>query len=352
MSRKYKKFDETEFMPKNYDDQSRKILPNDFESSVEVFSANDIENVVVKARTRRKASFSFAHIFVLVICCATFIYSAVMLINWKISTSAAEDFYSELQNIFNRESAVEPPKTLVKSPSSVSLTDILSGHGNDTAFIPPEKLSYFEEMLTKLGRIRAIAARPNDVYGWIKVSGTASIDYPIMKTTDNDYYLKKLPNGTTSSSGSIFADFRTEDYILDNRHVVIYGHNMGDGSMFRDLRYFYWPSKVLSKYVNTEVEIITETGIYIYRVFSMYTTTSGDYYIDYEFSGDQDYVNFLQSRYDKNLFYGYPEAEKMAKYIAPDTKLLTLSTCTSNHLDPNERFVLHCVLVEAIEPEY
>ena len=84
----------------------------------------------------------------------------------------------------------------------------------------------------------------------------------------------------------------------------------------------------------------------------MYTTTSGDYYIDYEFSGDRDYVNFLQSRYDKNLFYGYPEAEKMAKYIAPDTKLLTLSTCTSNHLDPNERFVLHCVLVEAIEPEY
>lgn len=351
MKKKYLKFEDTENIGGEQHINTDAQLPSGFAESVEVFSANDVDNVTVIPRKRRKASFSVAQAVVLVICAVTFAFSSVMLVKWKLTTDKADSFYDVLQNIFNSQSAVSLPNALYKSASAVCLSDMLSGKGNDIIFISPEKLTHFEEMLTKLERIRAIAARAKDVYGWVKVSDTASIDYPIMRTSNNEYYLTKLPDGTTSSSGSIFADYRTENYILNNRHVVLYGHNMADGSMFRDLRYFYWPSKVLSKYKNTKVEIITDDGIYIYKVFSMYTATSGNNYTRYSFSDDDDYVAFLQSIYNQNMFYGYDEALTMEKYINPDTKLLTLSTCTSNHLDPNERFVLHCVLVEKAEPE-
>ncbi|HPE95880.1 MAG TPA: class B sortase, partial [Bacillota bacterium] len=261
MKKKYKKYEDTINIGGEQFNPDDAQLPDGFAESVEVFSANDVDNITVVPRKRRRTSFSVAQAVVLIICAVTFAFSSVMLVKWKLTTDKADSFYDDLQNIFNSKSAVSLPNALYKSSSAVCLSDMLSGEGDNIVFISPEKLTHFEEMLTKLERIRAIAARAKDVYGWVKVSGTASIDYPIMRTSNNDYYLSKLPDGTTSSSGSIFADYRTESYILNNKHIVLYGHNMADGSMFRDLRYFYWPSKVLSKYKNTEVEIITDDGI-------------------------------------------------------------------------------------------
>ena len=74
-----------------------------------------------------------------------------------------------------------------------------------------------------------------DVIGWIYIPDTR-INYPIVKRlNDNDYYLSHLFDGTVNKSGSIFLDTRCS---LEDEHILIHGHNMGDGSMFRDLNQF------------------------------------------------------------------------------------------------------------------
>lgn len=323
---------------------------NDFLVSIEGFNADNINTSMILAPKKNKSSFSVANIIVLLICSVTFIYSLIMLLDWKISSNQSDDYYDEIQDLFNRQSVVQVPKSINKTFMTYSLSDTLNGIGSGIEFVPQDRLDYFEEMIVKLNRIKAIAAFPEQVYGWIKMDNTI-IDYPILKAADNDYYLRRLPNGKNADSGSIFADYRGTDIHIDNRHVVLYGHNRADGSMFTQLKYLFWPSKDYDQYKNARIELITEDGIYTYKIFSIYTATTGNNYIKYEFKDDQDYVNFLQSIYDQNLFNGYKEAKSMKKYIDKDTKLLTFSTCTNNQLDRNQRYVVHCILIDKTEPQ-
>lgn len=75
-----------------------------------------------------------------------------------------------------------------------------------------------------------------DVVGWIYCEGTV-INYPVLKGKNNDTYLYHQYDGTYSSGGSIFMDYRCEGD-LSGDYTVIYGHNMLADSMFNCLDYF------------------------------------------------------------------------------------------------------------------
>ena len=75
-----------------------------------------------------------------------------------------------------------------------------------------------------------------DIVGWIYCEGTV-INYPVLKGKDNDTYLYHQYDGTYSSGGSIFMDYRCKDDLSDD-YTVIYGHNMLADSMFNCLDYF------------------------------------------------------------------------------------------------------------------
>ena len=47
----------------------------------------------------------------------------------------------------------------------------------------------------------------SDVVGWIKIENT-EINYPIVKTTDNDYYLHRDINKEYNTCGWIFMDYK------------------------------------------------------------------------------------------------------------------------------------------------
>lgn len=72
-----------------------------------------------------------------------------------------------------------------------------------------------------------------DVIGWIRMEGT-QIDYPILYSGDNDYYLHHDIDGNETAAGSIFLDMEDRPD-MTNPHNVIYGHRMRDGSMFKDV---------------------------------------------------------------------------------------------------------------------
>ena len=69
-----------------------------------------------------------------------------------------------------------------------------------------------------------------DFVGWIRLEDTV-VDYPVVKTGNNDYYLRRLFNRERNNAGCLFVDFRNGD-LFNDQVTLIYGHNMHNGSMF------------------------------------------------------------------------------------------------------------------------
>ena len=73
-----------------------------------------------------------------------------------------------------------------------------------------------------------------DMVGWILIEDT-NIDYPVMQTpTDPTYYLKHDFEKNYTDYGCPFMQADC-DALCPSDNLIIYGHNMKDGSMFADL---------------------------------------------------------------------------------------------------------------------
>ena len=70
----------------------------------------------------------------------------------------------------------------------------------------------------------------SDSVAWLYIPGT-NIDYPVMQSGDNDYYTRRAADGSYLYAGSLFMDYRCSSDFSDF-NSVIYGHNMGNGTMF------------------------------------------------------------------------------------------------------------------------
>ena len=175
---------------------------------------------------------------------------------------------------------------------------------------------------------KKLKSENNDVVAYIKVNNT-NIEYPIVKTSNNNFYLNHSFDKSKNSRGWIFADYKNK---FDNtdKNIVIYGHNMRDGSMFGSLK------NILNEewYNNTEnmnITFLTENGNYIYKVFSIYKIESEDYYIKTNFKNDADYEKFLNIIKNRSI-------KNFDVKVKASDKILTLSTCANNN---KYRIVLH-----------
>ena len=94
----------------------------------------------------------------------------------------------------------------------------------------PDEENIEEKVLEKLNNLKK---QNTDTIGYIKVNNSY-IDYVVVQANDNDYYLDKDFNKKKNVAGWIFADYRNQ---LDgtDRNIILYGHNMKDGSMFGTL---------------------------------------------------------------------------------------------------------------------
>lgn len=75
-----------------------------------------------------------------------------------------------------------------------------------------------------------------DIVGWLTIPGT-NIDYPVVQGTDNDKYLHTSFEGETSVAGAIYLDFES-DADMQGKNNIIYGHNMKNGTMFKDINQY------------------------------------------------------------------------------------------------------------------
>ncbi len=168
----------------------------------------------------------------------------------------------------------------------------------------------------------------SNIIGWINGCDD-TINYPIVTTMDNNYYLTHLVDGTVNRSGSIFIDSRNNPDFTD-RNTFIYGHNMLNGTMFSSLTKY-----VDQDYYNVHPALTIETPEceYLLQPFSGYVTpgTSDSYRI--EFYDDDDFAEYIEMVCKKSNF-------RHGISITPQDKIVTLSTCTYDYEDA--RYVLHC----------
>ena len=81
--------------------------------------------------------------------------------------------------------------------------------------------------------IQALITENADCIGWLSIDGT-NISYPVMHTpSDPQKYLRRNFYGKYSQSGVPFLDGRCD---LKSSNLIIYGHNMRNGTMFSDLK--------------------------------------------------------------------------------------------------------------------
>lgn len=78
-----------------------------------------------------------------------------------------------------------------------------------------------------------LRARNPDYMFWLWIPGT-NISYPVVMSSVPGFYLNHTFNGTENPCGAIFCHDTEDAAALDN--LILYGHNMKDGTMFADLK--------------------------------------------------------------------------------------------------------------------
>ncbi len=216
------------------------------------------------------------------LCLAVFLVSAGMLLRNVFFAQESRTFYQELEQMI-----------VTPAPEEA---------------VPPPAVKYGE-----------LAARNPDFIGWLSIEGTA-LNYPVMqRKSDKDYYLRRNFDGGYSYYGTPYMDEQCDLALSDN--LIIYGHNMDNGTMFAELR-FYTDPEYFKAHPVIRFDTLQEYGEW--QVLAAFKTTADDkgfgYHRFIQAETPEEYSEFVAkckqlSFYDTGVIAQYGE------------QLLTLSTC-------------------------
>lgn len=170
----------------------------------------------------------------------------------------------------------------------------------------------------------------NDYLFWLYIPNT-KIDYPVMMSRDNKDYLHSSFYKEKLYAGTLFIDaLSSKRENQDN--LIIYGHNMKDGSMFGTLK--KWRSE---KYFNEHkfIEIYTEKEKRVYLIFAVREVSSNMDLLHYKLDGFTN-EEYIQDARNNNIHFR--EFEDQYK----NNQIMTLSTCMSNDA---KRLIVNSILL-------
>ncbi len=169
--------------------------------------------------------------------------------------------------------------------------------------------------------------------GWVKIDDTI-IDYPVMQTVNNEYYLDHNFNQEEDRNGCIFMDYQC-DVVKGCDNIILYGHHMKSGKMFGTLNK-YSKESYYEEHPTIQFDTIYEKGTYqVMYVFRSKVYSEEDvtfkYYQFINAASEMEFNSYLNemaalSLYDTGVTAGYGD------------KLLTLSTC--DYQEKKGRFVV------------
>jgi sortase B len=169
-----------------------------------------------------------------------------------------------------------------------------------------------------------------DIVAWLYGEDTP-ISYPIAQSEDNDYYLRRLLDGSYNVAGTIFLDYRCPSDFSGWNHVV-YGHHMKNKTMFGSLADYQDQSYYDEHPI---LYLCTPDQTYQVELVAGYVTPSDSAVYDLNFRTQEDRDRFLEEARAKSAFVSTAEAEE-------GEGLITLSTCSYEY--QNARFILIGIL--------
>ena len=179
-----------------------------------------------------------------------------------LSSIAALSGFMVYTQLSDRQKEKEEFDTLAE------MVEVTPEKPNDETAVPTDDTS------EPVRDLSGLFAQNSDCIGWLCIPDT-QLNYPVMHTPDNPQkYLRRSFYGEYSQSGVPFLDWRCD---LQSDHLIVYGHNMKNGTMFSDLK----------KYLNTDfpnshrtVRLETADGVFLFTVTEVRRTNTADPWYD------------------------------------------------------------------------
>lgn len=223
---------------------------------------------------------------------------------------------------------------LINADNSVNVEN-LDGRDDDPKSTLGPKMSHAEDY----ERYRQMNS---DTVGWLSVPNT-NVEYPIMHKytgpgntdADNEYYLVRNPEQQSSKSGSVFLDARNTDPQND-RHAILYGHNMRSGSMFSGLQNYKREDFFKN---NRDITVVFGDTSYHYEVYAAGVVNTDTPFIDTSFSSDEVFLAYFNRLRGLSKYSPTPSVTLTAQ-----DHILTMVTCTYEY--DNSRFIVQARRVD------
>lgn len=269
-----------------------------------IFDNNNINN----KNSKKNKNFYF---LLLVIFLLIFIFCIFKLVSWCLDNNNTD------KNIDDIESITEIQE--IKDSSNTELV-------NEPKIQESDYWYYIKMSLIQVD-FNELIKKNSDTVGWIQVNNT-NINYPIVQTLDNDYYLDHSYDKSSNEAGWVFMDFRN-DANFTSKNTIIYAHSRLDKTMFGSL------SKLLKSnwYENKDnhiIKISTPIENSLWQIFSVYKIKAESFYITTDFESNTDYLEFLNTLRNRSKY-------NFDTTLGENDTIITLSTCYSE----TERTVVH-----------
>lgn len=242
-----------------------------------------------------------------------FVVCVVYLGIYTYNSNRALDHFEELEQIVQSDASQNEPEETENGDDEPTVVYELNEEG---------KLTCYAEL----------SNRNNEMVGWIKIAGT-QINYPVMQQKgNNSFYLNHNFDKLKQSGGLPTLDYQCDiDKPTDN--LIIYGHNMRNGSVFSAL------TKYKKKEFFDDHKTIVLDTLYEHReyeVMAVFNTKVGSakefrYHEFVETFSEESFNEYIKGVKERAIHKTETDA------IFGDT-LLTLSTCSYG--TSNERMVV------------
>lgn len=272
-----------------------------------------------KENKKKNKAFDIISMLIIIVCAIVFVVSAAKLIAIYSEYHAASSEYAQLSALIphvNRENETVE-RGSYETPDEEDVEE-------ETEEIKEQEIvpaPVFMEDVDWEALYNNMHDLNNDYEGWLYISNT-KISYPIVQGEDNDFYLHHTFFKEDVFSGCLYIDCSVENGI-EGKNVIVYGHNMKDGSMFAGLKKF---REAGFRKRHPSFAVYTSTGAYEYQIFASYVTSPESYTYITSFPDENafmDYINTVKSWSEVN--YGVE--------VYPGDQIITLSTCVNNNVD-------------------
>ena len=246
---------------------------------------------------------------IVAVCSLLVVGSLAYLANYSYRTKRLDDYAAIQKNLKN--TALTTPETPVIH------------YDDDTADTLPDILPEYQTLYSLNKRL----------IGWVKIDDTY-IDYPVLQTVNNDYYLNHNFDQEEDKNGSIFLDKDCSIYPRST-NLILYGHHMRSGRMFGQLNK-YSSEKFYKEHKYIQFDTIYEKGTYevMYVFRSKIYEESEIVFKYYQFTdavSETEFESNMKQMADMSLY----DTGVSAEY---GDELLTLSTC--DYYTSDGRFVV------------